>query len=96
MSGMGGAGADAAGPADPGAGALPQDRVQRADQAAGAAPPLGGAVGRGHLVDRQAIGDHDESSSSHQQPPRCQYGSRRVGLTSARESDDSFGVFLLT
>ena len=50
----------AAGPADPGAVALPQHRLERGDEPARGAAPRGSAVGVVHPVDGQAVGhDHE-------------------------------------
>jgi hypothetical protein len=58
-------GAGAAGPADPRGGRLLQDGVQRAGQAARAAPPLARAVGGGVVVQRQPVGDDHERTLAH-------------------------------
>ena len=56
----GGSLAGLAGPPDPGTLAAAHHRLHRGDEAAGAAPPLGAAVGEHLSVDRQAVRGDDE------------------------------------
>ena len=89
-------GIDPAGPADPRPVPVAQDRVQRADQPARAARPGGRAVREHRLVDRQPIGDDQQGSSRHCEPPVPPVHPRARVDRGSLGGIDQFVVFLLT